>query len=164
MRRGGRARRTGEICRRRGQRRTGRRYDGLRQRMRRKAHRHGVKPRRHGVRNLRAAREHHRQRARPKFLREQQSLRRHVRTQPGQLADRRDMGDQRIVLRPALGDKDVSDRRFVEGVRREAVNRLRGNRHQSAAFENLRGGGGILLCQKLRFHKYTESFFYKNLS
>ncbi len=45
--------------------------------------------------------------------------------------DARDMDDQRARQRPALGFEDPADRRLVEGVRAQAVNRFGRKRHQA---------------------------------
>ena len=57
------------------------------------------------------------------------------------------MDDERVVLRAALGLKDVQDGLLVERVRAEAVDRLGRNAEQAAAPDDVRRRGDILRCR-----------------
>ena len=56
------------------------------------------------------------------------------------------MDDKRIVLRTALGQKNTQHRVLVQGVRAQAVDRLRRNGQKPAVPDDLRGGLDILFC------------------
>ena len=107
------------------------RIDGQRYLMVRAPDTHGVQSRRGGIRHDGLPLQDHGQRTGPEFPGQRIRQRRHVLTVPGQPLRSRNMDDERVVLRTALGLKDLVDSLCVQCVGTQAVDRFRGNSHQS---------------------------------
>ena len=142
--RGGGAGTAGGVAAGRGDGNARRGDDAQRRRVVRAAHADRRQTRRRLRGNDIAAGEDHRQRAGPEALREQIRLRRHVMAVPLEPRGVRNVDDEGVVLRTALGLKDVPHGLAVEGVRTQTVDRLRRDADEPAAAENVGGRLGGL--------------------
>ena len=138
--RGGRTARAARgVGARRGDRNAGGRDDRTRHRVIGAAHPDGVQPaggdERHAVR----LRQYHRQRPGPEAPGKAVRRLRHILAVAREPARVWDMQDERVILRAALGLKNVPHGVRVQSVRAEAVDRLGRDGEQPAAAQNVRG-------------------------
>ena len=140
--------RTGRTARgigaRRGDRHAGTFDDGARDRVVGTAHADGLKSSGRPQRDKRLFLQDHRQRTRPKPLRQQIRRFRHILTIALQPAGTRNMQNERIVLRSSLGFKNTPHSLLVETVRTEPVHGLGRNGKQSPASEDAGGLADLL--------------------
>ena len=119
--------------------------DGQRYLMVRAPDTHGVQSRCGGIRHDGLPLQDHGQRTGPEFPGQRIRQRRHVLTVPGQPLRSRNMDDERVVLRTALGLKDLVDSLCVQCVGTQAVDRFRGNSHQSPLPQDVCRCGDLIL-------------------
>ena len=91
---------------------------------------HGGKPTGGALRHILPGRQHHGQGAGPEGRRQSISRLWDIVAELLHLAGIPDVQNQRIILRPALGLKNLRHGGFVQAVGSQTVNGLRGNRHQ----------------------------------
>ena len=119
--------------------------DGQRYLMVRAADTHGVQSRCGGVRHDGLPLQDHGQRTGPEFPGQRIRQRRHVLTVPGQPLGSRNMDDERVVLRTALGLEDLVNSLCVQCISTQTVDRFRGNSHQSPLPQDVCRCGDLIL-------------------
>ena len=132
------ARPAGGIRARRGDRHTGFFDDGARDRVVRAAHPDGFKPAGRAQRHAGLFLQDHRQRSRPEALGEPVCRLRHILAVAREPACIRNVQDEGIILRTALGLENVQHGGLIEAVRTEAVHRLRRDGQKPPAAQNVR--------------------------
>ena len=119
----------------------------LRHRMAGDAHGDSVQPARHVGSRGRPAAQHQRQRPRPQGRAQPQRVRRRISRNRRHLLDSRNVDDQRVAVRPALGRKDALHRRRVQRIGPQAIDSLGGKGNQFAGGQ---GRGGLGNCSRIR--------------
>ena len=106
---------------------------------------HGVQSRRGGVRHDGFPFQDHGQRTGPEFPGQRIRQRWHVLAVPGQPLRSRNMDDERVVLRTALGLEDLVNSLCVQCISAQTVDRFRGNSHQSPLPQDVCRCGDLIL-------------------
>ena len=156
---GGRTGSAGGVARRGGYRHTGQCDDLPAKIVSRAAHPHGIQSGRHHIGHIVLTRQHHGQRSGPEGLCQRIGTFGNIPAVALQPARLRDVQDQRVILRAALGSKNICHRFGVKPIGTKTVHRLGGNAHKSAFPQD--GGGKLyfILRQILRFHAQNPGFF-----
>lgn len=134
----GRAGPAGQVARGSGYRHLGRLDEGQGYRVVGTADSHSVQASRGDVGHIGTPLEDHSERSRPKALCQPVCCRRNIPAVPSEPGHIRNMEDQGIILRPALGLEDVGHRLRVQAIGAQAIDRLRGDSQEASPADDLR--------------------------